>query len=402
MNNIGLIKNPFLQPSKRPEVYVAAGAGPYENTCRALAQIDLSAVRGRRVLLKPNAGRMGIAGEGITTDPQVVAAAIDVFNKAGAAVVALGESPITGVKALDAFESTGMAQVARERHCDLIDLDIRPSIDVDIPDGQVINNIKVCADLFDFDLIVSIPVMKVHMHTGVTLAVKNMKGCLWKRSKVDLHMLPPIPGSAVKPLDVAIADMSAVLRPHLSIIDGTVGMEGMGPSAGEAKALGLIVVGPEAFAADAVACSLMGIAPASIPHLHLGAKRGYGLIDLGGIDVRPHNWPVFAQAFAPAPDNLSIEFPNTNILDENSCSACQSTLLLFLKRHGGEFLKHFPKDKPVNIAIGKGHTQVPKGTLCLGNCTAHHKKQGIFVAGCPPVGSAIMLAVSDKRNKDDQ
>ena len=77
--------------------------------------------------------------------------------------------------------------------------------------------------------------MKMHMHTGVTLAVKNMKGCLWRKSKVDLHMLPPLPGHNEKTLDIAIADMSAILRPHLSIIDGTIGMEGLGPSAGKAK-----------------------------------------------------------------------------------------------------------------------------------------------------------------------
>ena len=51
-------------------------------------------------------------------------------------------------------------------------------------------------------------------------------------------MLPPMDGYDAKPIDVAIADMSGVLRPHLSIIDGTVGMEGLGPSAGKPKATG--------------------------------------------------------------------------------------------------------------------------------------------------------------------
>jgi uncharacterized protein (DUF362 family) len=68
------------------------------------------------------------------------------------------------------------------------------------------------------------------MHTGVSLAVKNMKGALWRRSKVELHMLPAVPGVAERSLDVAIADMSAALRPHLSLIDGTVGLEGLAPA----------------------------------------------------------------------------------------------------------------------------------------------------------------------------
>ena len=44
--------------------------------------------------------------------------------------------------------------------------------------------------------------------------------------KVALHMLPPVEGREEKPLDIAISDMSWALRPHLTIVDGSVGMEG--------------------------------------------------------------------------------------------------------------------------------------------------------------------------------
>ena len=102
---------------------------------------------------------------------------------------------------------------------------------------------------------------------------KRLKGCLWRRSKVELHMLPALAGSKDKPLDVAIADMASVLRPHLAIVDGTVGMEGLGPSAGRPKPLDAVVVSADAFAADAVACQLMGTAAEHIPHLRLGADE---------------------------------------------------------------------------------------------------------------------------------
>jgi len=191
------------------------------------------------------------------------------FKQAGAEV-SVGESPITGVNAQDTFESTGIAAVARERNCRLIDMDTRPFVPVEIPDGKAIKEIKVCADIFDHDIIVSIPVMKIHMHTGVTLSIKNMKGCLWRRSKVDLHMLPMLSNTDEIPLNVAVADMSGVLRPHLSIVDGTVGMEGMGPSAGKAKPLNLVLAGADAFSVDSIACSLMGLRAEDIPHLRTG------------------------------------------------------------------------------------------------------------------------------------
>lgn len=37
------------------------------------------------------------------------------------------------------------------------------------------------------------------IHELVTLALKNMKGCLWRRSKTELHMLEPVAGHRMPP-----------------------------------------------------------------------------------------------------------------------------------------------------------------------------------------------------------
>jgi len=398
VNNKTITKNLFELNSTLPQVYVAAGEGAYKNTINALNKIDLSPAKGKKVLLKPNAGRLASKGEGITTDPQVIAAAIDAFKRAGADV-SVGESPITGVNAMEAFESTGITAVTLERNCRLIDMDKRPFVPLEIPEGKAIKEIKVCADVFDHDIIVSIPVMKIHMHTVATLSLKNMKGCLWRRSKVDLHMLPMLNDMNEIPLNVAIADMSGVLRPHLSIVDGTVGMEGMGPSGGKAKKLGLVVAGTDAFSVDSIACRLMGLCAEDIPHLRMGAERGYGLIDIEKIKIHPETWMNLVSPFSPPPDNLSIEFPEFNILDKNSCSACQSTLILFLKKYGKVISDYFPENTDINIAIGKGHDKVPKNTICIGNCMAKFKQEK-FVKGCPPVGSEILKTITGKTSLD--
>jgi uncharacterized protein (DUF362 family) len=377
-------------------VYVAQGDGPYANTRRALEQVDLAPVRGRRVLLKPNVGRVACAGSGIVTHPEVVAAAIDAFRQAGAEVT-VGESPIVGVDVEEAFAAAGFTSIAAGRRCPLVDMDRRPFVELPVPEGRLIHSLRVCAEVLEADFIVSIPVMKMHMHTGATLAVKNMKGCLWRRSKVELHMLPPVAGSKVKSLDVAIADMASLLRPHLAIVDGTVGMEGLGPSAGVPKPLDVVVVSADAFAADAVACHLMGTDAASIPHLSLGADRGYGVIDLGRLSVTPEHWRDFVSPFAHAPENLTIEFPNIAVLDQSSCSACQSTLLLFLTRYKEQIFEYFPSQTKIHIAIGKGHADVPDSTLLIGNCTSCHRERGIFVPGCPPVGSQIVAALANRQ-----
>ena len=404
MQEFKLTDSPFLRNPESPRVNVAGGNGAYKNTIEALSAFDLTPAKGKTVLLKPNAGRIAEPNSGICTDPEVVAAAIDAFRAVGADV-SIGESPISGVKTLEAFESTGIAKVANDRNCPLIDMDARKPVIVPLPDGQVIKSLKLCPEVTEFDIVVSIPVMKMHMHTGATLAIKNMKGCLWRRSKVTLHMLPPVNGEQnspvhrEKPLDIAIADMSAILRPHLSIVDGEVGLEGLGPSAGQKKHLGVVLVSADAFAADAVSCELMGTTAEEIHHLRLGGERGYGVLDLDKIDVTPSDWKKYRAPFKKAPKNLAVEFPDLNIMDVNSCSACQSTLLLFLKRYKDELKEYLPGD--TNIAIGAGHDDLPPGTLCIGNCIAKElRDMGIFIPGCPPVGSEILSAVMGEPSVD--
>jgi uncharacterized protein (DUF362 family) len=363
--------------------------------------MDLSGFHRKRVLLKPNAGRIVTTGKGVTTDAQVVAAAIDAFTDAGAGV-AVGESPIVGVKTHEAFECSGIARIARQRKCPLVDFNAGSFRMVPAPDGRVVRAFKVAERIAEYDAVVSIPVMKMHMHTGVSLALKNMKGCLWRRSKIDLHMLPPVEGSEEKPLDIAIADMAGILTPQMAIIDGTVGMEGLGPSAGDPKPLGVVVAGFDAFAADAVACQLMGTRAEQVPHLRMGAGRGYGVIDMDRITVTPENWRQWISPFEKPPENLSIEYPDVTIHDAQSCSACQSTLLLLLKRYKNKIFEYFPPGTEVGFAIGKGLKDVPENTVFVGNCTARVSRNGTFIKGCPPVASEILRAISGKRQVDEE
>ncbi len=392
-------RNSLRASTEKPRISIASGNGPYRNTIDALNRFNLEPFKGKRVLLKPNIGRVAEPSSGVITNPEVVAAAIDALKAAGAAEVAVGDSPITGVRMEEAFEKSGIGSIALERGCRSIDMDKRDPVEIAVRDGEAIKMLKLCADVLDFDIIVSMPVIKTHMHTVVTLSVKNMKGCLWRRSKVDLHMLPRVPYSEEKSLDIAIADMASVLKPHFVIIDGTIGMEGLGPSAGEPKPLDLVIAGDDAFAADSVACIIMGIDPESVPHLRIASRRGYGALNPSGFIIEPENWKELCRPFAPVPQNLTMNFPRAVILDEQSCSACQSTVLLFMKRYAEQLAEYFPDKKKIHIAIGKGHKGIPTNTICIGNCTRRFRDAGIYIPGCPPVASSIIGAIEKKKGK---
>ncbi len=375
-------------------VSVGHNADAYFAAREALERLDLPGAGSANVLIKPNAGRCAQPGAAVTTSPQVVAAVIDYFRERGAENLSIGESPITGVDVMEAFEATGIADVARERDIELIDMDASRPVDVEVPGGEAIRSLSVCPHVLAADYVVSVPVMKTHMHTQVTLSVKNMKGGLWRRSKVKLHQLPP-DESGRKSLDVAIADLATVLRPDLTVIDGTIGMEGLGPSAGAPRRADVVIAGTDPVACDATAVRLMGFDPSEVVHLVLAAERGVGSLD--GDRVEPADYLKWRQEFRRPPEKISIEWPNIVVHDCGSCSACMSTVMLFLKRYSSELADYRLADGNTHLAMGKGNDDLPEGTVLIGNCTAKHEGTGKFVPGCPPVASHIFEIITGKK-----
>jgi len=376
-------------------IIVLKGKDPYQTTKKALQRNPLSNLKGKKILIKPNAARLASPGEGVTTHPGVVAATIDHLREQGADDIVIGESCIFGVDSREAFRVTGMQEVSEKKGVPLIDLDRGDPAEITIPEGRLVKKIKVPALLKEMDFVISIPVMKTHMHTGVTLSIKNMKGLLWRKEKARFHHLGEDKHRAhdVKTLDVAISEMASVLFPHLAIIDGTVGMEGMGPAYGRAKKMGVVIVGENALSADAVATRLMGLAPETVPHLGLSAEKGLGEIRLKKILVEPRDYLKWENPFAPPPSELSIPFPDVVVHDEGSCSACLSTLVVFLQKYHMYLGGYRLEDGQVHIGIGRHLKSCPMGTITIGNCTAHMKKRGPFVRGCPPVGSQVLEAL---------
>jgi len=375
-------------------VSVAFGKGPYQNIIDVLKRLDLSVLKGKRVLIKPNAGRHVTGGKGITTHPEAVAAVIDTVLAEAPSYVAIGESPILGVNTLEAFESTGIAAVAHKRGIPLIDMDKRKPVKKPVKDGRVLDTLRFCADIFDFDCIISVPVAKSHMHTQVTLGIKNMKGCLWHNEKVRLHQLEYRENKTYpeKTLDSAISDLAGMLLPDLTVVDGFTGMEGLGPSSGDAIRSDFAVASFNPLAADKTALELMGFSLDEVIHLKLVRERG--IVSLDQVLVEPADYLKYACPYKRSPDKLDIEFPNIVVHDDNSCSACLSTTLLFLKRFADELGDYVFPDGKLHLAIGKDIKDFPEGTILIGNCTHEHKGKGKFVPGCPPVASRIYKAIT--------
>jgi uncharacterized protein (DUF362 family) len=354
-------------------------------------------LRGRRVLIKPNVGFVAPAACGVTTHPEVVRGIIRFCRERGAAAVVVGESSVFGVDTDEAMASCGLPSIAREEGAELVNMDRQEAVAVSVPDPMAVERVRVSALALRSDLIVSVPVMKTHMHAGATLGIKNMKGCLPGEEKRRFHHLREqkrfARWHAYKTLDRAIADLYCVLPPHLAVIDGVVAMEGLGPLLGEPKPLGVVLASEDALVADLAALRVMGLAPERAPHIVLAAgRRGLARDALAhtvpDAEVLARLGSRFRLALA---EDISAQFPHFRLAEGHSCSACHATAMAFLKTYGART----EPGEPVTIALGRGlrREDLSGRAILLGNCTARLRGAGAFLEGCPPVPSDILRAL---------
>jgi len=377
-----------------PKVVVRHDRDAYAATLAVLAALQLPDLTGKKILLKPNLGRLAENDRGIITRTVVIAAVIDFLQDQGYRDISLGDSPILGLRSEDIFNKAGVTELAKEKGITLLDFDQAPPAVLEIPAGTAIKKIKVFNALSEYDYLIDIPVMKMHMHTQVSLSLKNLKGLIWRAEKIRLHQLPADAGAlcGAKPLDVAIADLSRVFHPDLSIVDATIAQEGLGPAAGSPREVNLVIGGTDYLAVDYVAAQLMGVDPAKVHHLRL-ARTICGCDTVPTVD--PENYLAWQVDLDAPPATLDFTFPGIDLEAPQACSACMSTLLLFLKAYLPRVKLEQLSDKTLKIKVGKGVNPGGERELFLGNCTYSASKNGIFVKGCPPVSSHIFEILSE-------
>jgi uncharacterized protein (DUF362 family)/Pyruvate/2-oxoacid:ferredoxin oxidoreductase delta subunit len=231
---------------------------------------------GQKVLLKPNLLSAKKPDEAITTHPAVVEAVIKLVKQAGG-IPTLGDSPAGAVRDLTEFWNiTGMLDVCQRHGVELVSFE-RSGIYKKEWQGR---RYHIAKPVLDADVIINLPKLKTHSLTMMTGAVKNMYGVIPGMKKSMYHKQAP------KPWDFSrlIADIYALSKPHLNIVDAVVGMEGFGPSAGKPRQLGFVMAGADGVAVDSAAAHLLGKKPLDIPTTKMADHQELGEANLKQIE----------------------------------------------------------------------------------------------------------------------
>jgi len=215
----------------------------------------------RQALLKPNfvAGRP--ARTGATTNLDLIATVAEAVHAAGA-VPLLCETPGTEFDRDATYAILGLEEFCRRHDIGIARPDDR-WLEVRPAGARRLKRFRVPAQLAESCLI-NLPVLKTHVVSGMSVAMKNLMGLLPREDRRTMHTLG---------IQQCIVDLNRGIKPDLSIVDGSVGQDGDGPLYGHAADLGMLVAGRDSLAVDLVCCGLVKVDLRSIGHFRLGLSQ---------------------------------------------------------------------------------------------------------------------------------
>lgn len=226
-----------------------------------------------------------------------------------------------------AFAVHGYPALAQRYDCQLLDLNGDETVAVLLPNqAKKPLTLRLARTIVESDCRISLSLPKTHDTVLVTMALKNMiMGALvnrraakahtrphwldrlgqillghgngWGSDKRAMHQSYPL-------INLYLAQLAPLVRPHLSILDGFVAMEGAGPVDGDPAPWGIALAGTDPLAVDVLAAHLMGFRLDEVGYLAYCAQAGLGVADLAAITVVGNTTPgAVRRSFTPHPQH---------------------------------------------------------------------------------------------------
>lgn len=346
----------------------------------------LDSVRGKKVLVKPNCTGAFRPEEGRTTHPKILRGTLELLLSAGASVK-IGESSSVGIDTLAAYQTTEIAQIAQELSVKLVDFKKSQYYEIKIYGGLVLDRIYLPKEVLESDCLLSLAKLKTNYVSGISCAIKNLKGLLRDSDKKKFHHLGIAP---------ALIDLMNCLPKTIGLIDGILGSELYEPVRGDVLIASLDIV-----ALDYVSARIMGLEPKSVEHLRLAMKckswKQKLPTDLKIIGQKVSSVSKKFKSQITGLDNLKKEYQVT-IRNGQACSSCLGALYLSLKKAKTKTPESLIGTE---IVIGNYSEKVGSEALYFGNCAAKRcPEPNQLVPGCVPTTSDFLERLIRLKEKE--
>lgn len=247
-----------------------------------LGGIDKYFSKGETVLLKLNLLMKKSPDKAATTHPIFTKALAEILIQYGAKVI-IGDSPggpfnqrmLKGI-----YKGCGIEDIAQEVGAELnYNTNV---VEVINEQGLILKKITAIEVLKKVDKVISVSKLKTHGMMMFTGAVKNMFGIVAGLEKAEYHVRMP----EIADFSNALVDICVAAKPVLSFMDGIVGMEGAGPSAGDPRQVGAVIASTSPYHLDVVATSIIGLKSTKVPTIKRCVERELCKGDLQDIELK--------------------------------------------------------------------------------------------------------------------
>ncbi|MGQ9598763.1 MAG: DUF362 domain-containing protein [Anaerolineae bacterium] len=272
---------PSSSPLTGGQAYLAVARGddPRAITRAALAAlggIERFVRTGMDVIIKPNICVDYHSYEyAATTNPEVVAALVELCLGAGAKRVRVMDSPFAG-SAESAYARSGIADAVVAAGGVMEVMNEAKFRQTEIAQGRDITRWPIYQDVITADLFIDVPIAKHHSLARLTLAAKNLLGVILNRNKIHAN------------LGQRIADLVSVIRPALTVVDAVRILMANGPTGGsldDVRVMNTVIASHDIVAADAYAATLFGLTGQEIAYIKAAADMNLGTLDLRTIHI---------------------------------------------------------------------------------------------------------------------
>ena len=268
------------------------------------------------VFIKINTVNTSPAENGFTTDPRMLQALIEVVNEQKPKKVQIGERCALGQDTMKCFEVCGIKAVAEKTGAELVALENtewemhnmnRPISYACFPFPKVVKEANVY---------IGLPKMKVHIHTGLTNAMKLQFGlCPDYKWMSECHR---------DDIYQKIANLTSAADPDWFIVDSLWTCQGNGPFSpypdDRIVDWNTTYGGSDPVAIDTVAEMLMQWDnPGNLPSTVMGAAEGLGTNKLDEIELKGVPVEKVSRHFNRQDSVLCGKFKNVNVIVGSAC-----------------------------------------------------------------------------------
>lgn len=244
-----------------------------EAIVEALKLIDYSFPKSKSVVIKPNMCYYWDYSTGQTTDPNFIAAIINLLRQeiSPNIEISIVESDASAMKCKYAFKYLGYEKLAKQYDVVLVNLSEVESDLVKVNVKGKTFEVMVPKIIKNADLRINVPKIKYMEFSKISCALKNVFGCNPDQKKFKYH----------PKLNETIVALNKAMPFELCILDGIVVF------GSRTSKLGLVMASKDIVAMDSAASTIMSVDPKTIQHIVLAEEEGLGKMSFAtkGMDL---------------------------------------------------------------------------------------------------------------------